>query len=107
MKEKKSFLMYFDWEAPFDCLDDESLGELFRGIFKYAKNNEEPSFADPTLYIIFSFVKTSLDRDRLAYEEKCRKNSENAKKGASAKAKTSEETPYPPHDFTGLLKTIS
>ena len=37
MKEKKSFLMYFDWEAPFDCLDDESLGELFRGIFKYAK----------------------------------------------------------------------
>lgn len=73
MKEKKSFLMYFDWEAPFDCLDDESLGELFRGIFKYAKNNEEPNFADPTLYIIFSFVKTSLDRDRLAYEEKCRK----------------------------------
>ena len=107
MKEKKSFLMYFDWEAPFDCLDNESLGELFRGIFKYAKNNEEPNFTDPTLYIIFSFIKTSLDRDMAVYEEKCRKNSENAKKGAANKPKTSAETPCPPHDFNSLLKTLS
>ena len=99
--------MYFDWEAPFDCLDNESLGELFRGIFKYAKNNEEPNFTDPTLYIIFSFIKTSLDRDMAVYEEKCRKNSENKKKGAANKPKTSAETPCPPHDFNSLLKTLS
>ncbi len=107
MKEKKSFLVYFDWENPFNCLDDESLGKVFRAIMKYAKHGEEPQFTDPTLTIIFSFVKTAIDRDRDAYEEKCRKNSENAKKGASAKAKTSAETPYPPHDFNSLLKTIS
>lgn len=107
MKEKKSFLVYFDWEAPFDCIDDESLGELFRAIMKYAKNGEAPEFADPTLYIIFSFVKTTIDRDYALYEEKCKKNSENAKKGASAKANASAEAPYPPHDFKGLLKTLS
>ena len=107
MKEKKSFLVYFDWETPFDCIDDETLGKLFRGIFKYAKNKTEPEFSDPTLSIIFSFVKAAIDRDNINYEERCKKNAENAKKGASAKAKASAEAPHPPHDFTGLLKTIS
>lgn len=103
MKEKKSFLIYFDWEAPFDCLDNESLGELFRGIMKYAKNKTEPEFDDPTLSIIFSFVKTAIDRDKLAYEERCRKNAENAKKGASDRAKNSEQATDPAYDFKSLL----
>ena len=105
MKEKKSFLIYFDWEAPIDCLDDKSLGKLFRGIFKYAKNNTEPDFSDPMLYVIFSFVKAAIDRDNLSYEQRCKQNSENAKKGAEKKKQS--DTNIPPHDFNSLLKTLN
>ncbi len=107
MKEKTSFLVYFDWEEPFECLSNESLGELFKAMIKYAKNQTEPHFSDPTLSIIFAFVKGAIDRDKIAYAERCKKNAENAKKGASTKANTLAETPYPPHDFNSLLKTIS
>ena len=106
MKERKSFLVYFDWGEPFERLDDEALGKLFRGMFRYAQNGELPEFDDPTLSIIFSFVKTALERDKATYEERCRKNSEAGKKSAEAKSKPLG-SPLPPHDFAGLLKTLN
>ncbi len=107
MKEKKSFLVYFDWESPFDCLSNESLGELFRAMIKYAKNETEPEFTDPTLSIIFSFIKTAVDRDKLAYEERCKKNAENARKGARNKEETTYKTESAPYSFDRLLKTVT
>ena len=102
MADKKSFLIYFDWEQPFDCLDDEALGELFRAMMKYAKNGEAPDFNDKTLYIVFSFVKNAIDRDISAYEEKCKKNAENGKKGGKKK----EEKVSSELDFSSLMKTL-
>ncbi len=106
MKERKSFLVYFDWGDPFDRLDDEALGRLFRGVFNFAKSGELPEFDDPTLSIIFSFIKTTIERDKTSYEERCRKNSEAGKKSAEAKAKLGGSA-LPPHDFAGLLKTLN
>ncbi|MBR4286185.1 MAG: hypothetical protein IKT55_00610 [Clostridia bacterium] len=105
MKEKKSFLVYFDWAEPFSSIDDRQLGELFRGMIRYAKDQTPPNFNDPVLGIIFAFIKSALDRDRKEYEKKCKINAENAKKGV-AKRNGTTEVNLPPHDFSELLKTV-
>ena len=97
MADKKSFLVYFDWEEPFSCLDNAELGELFRAMVKYAKNEEEPEFENKTLYLVFTFIKNAIDRDKAAYEEKCKKNAENGRKGGKKK----EEKLNPNLEFTG------
>ena len=102
MADKKSFLVYFDWEEPFRCLDNAELGELFRAMVKYAKNEEEPEFENKTLYLVFTFIKNAIDRDKAAYEEKCKKNAENGRKGGKKK----DEKLNPNLDFTGLLGTL-
>ena len=102
MAEKKSFLVYFDWEEPFSCLDNAELGELFRAMVKYAKSEEEPEFKNKTLYLVFTFIKNAIDRDKAAYEEKCKKNAENGRKGGKKK----DEKLNPNLDFTGLLGTL-
>ena len=102
MADKKSFLVYFDWEEPFICLDNAELGELFRAMVKYAKNEEEPEFENKTLYLVFTFIKNAIDRDKAAYEEKCKKNAENGRKGGKKK----DEKLNPNLDFTGLLGTL-
>ena len=102
MADKKSFLVYFDWAEPFSCLDNAELGELFRAMVKYAKNEEEPEFENKTLYLVFTFIKNAIDRDKAAYEEKCKKNAENGRKGGKKK----DEKLNPNLDFTGLLGTL-
>ena len=102
MAEKKSFLVYFDWEEPFSCLDNAELGELFRAMVKYAKSEEEPEFKNKTLYLVFTFIKNAIDRDKAAYDEKCKKNAENGRKGGKKK----DEKLNPNLDFTGLLGTL-
>ena len=76
---KKSFLVYFDWEAPLWELSDEELGELFKGMFIYAKYGELIDFEHRSLKLVFGFIKSAIDRDKASYEERCRKNAENAK----------------------------
>ncbi|MGN1317284.1 MAG: DUF6291 domain-containing protein [Acutalibacteraceae bacterium] len=87
-------MVYFDWEAPLTELSDEELGELFRAMFKYARNKEEFEFEHRSLKLVFGFVKSALDRDRLAYEERCKKNAENAAKAAKNRAKKGAEMGY-------------
>lgn len=102
MSEKKSFLVYFDWEEPFGCMTDEELGMIFRAMLRFAKNGELPEFENKTLYMVFSFVKNAIERDMAAYEEKCRKNAENGKKGGKKKA----EAELPPLNFNDLIDTL-
>ena len=78
---KKSFLVYFDWEAPLQELSNEELGELFRAMFIYAKYGELIDFEHRSLKLVFGFVKSAIDRDKASYEERCRKNAENGAKG--------------------------
>ena len=83
-KEKKSFLIYLDYEEHFNLLTDEQLGQLMRAIIKYEKDREI-SELDPALKMAFSFIKTQLDRDRKKYEDKFEKNKENGSKGGRPK----------------------
>ncbi len=75
-------------------LTDEELGELFRAMIKYARNKEEFEFEHRSLKLVFGFIKSALDRDRQAYEERCKKNAENAAKAAKSREKKGAEMDY-------------
>lgn len=51
-------------------------------MFTYAKNGELIEFEHRSLKLVFGFIKSAIDRDKIAYEERCRRNAENSNKGA-------------------------
>lgn len=85
--DKKSFLMYLDYEEQFALLTDEQLGRLLRAVMEYEKTQIVPEL-DGIIKMAFSFIKAQLDRDREKYEDKCAKNKENGKKGGRPRKQT-------------------
>ena len=88
--EKKSFLIYLDYEEQFNILTDEQLGCLIRSIMKYEKTQEEPVFEDNILKLAFSFIKQQLDRDKEKWQEEKKKRSSAGKKGMAKRWKKEE-----------------
>lgn len=85
MTEKKSFLIYRDWNNFFKLLTDEELGVMFRAIFNYALNDIEPNFDNVGMVWVFSILKGHLDRDKEKYEVICEIRRENGRKGGLRK----------------------
>ena len=90
---RKSFLVYFDWEAPLQELDNEELGELFKAMFIYAKYGELIDFEHRSLKLVFGFIKSAIDRDREAYLERCKRNAVNGAKGGKKKEENDNKQP--------------
>ncbi len=88
--KRKSFLVYFDWEAPLSELSNEELGELFRAMFIYAKKGELIELEHRSLKLVFGFIQSAIDRDKAAYNERCKINAENAAKGGKKKAENAK-----------------
>ena len=72
-KEQKGFVVYGDYKAVIDELDDEQVGKLFRGMMNYFVNGDEPNFAD-VLKFVFIPIKQQMDRDGSKYAKKCERN---------------------------------
>ena len=77
---KKSFVLYCDTYDTLQHLTDEQLGKLTRMIFEYQINGLIPETNNP-LFIAFGFIKSSLDRDCIKYEERAERARENGAKG--------------------------
>ncbi|MEE1504486.1 MAG: DUF6291 domain-containing protein, partial [Acutalibacteraceae bacterium] len=58
------------------------------------------------LKLVFGFIKSAIERDKAAYEEKCRKNAENASKGGKKKAEK-EQKIGANMDLKELLETVT
>lgn len=102
---KKSFVVYMDWEEALSYFSDAETGEIFRALFQYAKNGTMPEFSHNSLNAVFSFMKSTLDRDLKAYEERCRKNKENGSKGGRPKKPNGiEENQKKPNGYFSELK---
>jgi hypothetical protein len=80
MKERKSFLFYYDWANIYEPLDDIRKAKLITATIRYAKDNTDTKFDDLTLKVIFNVIKDTIDRDSARYNERCLKNAENIKK---------------------------
>lgn len=103
MANKKSFLVYFDWEEPLQTLQKDELGELFLNMLHYAKTGEELEFESFSAKVVFCFIKSAIDRDKEAYEERCRKNAENGSKGGKKTAENHKSESERSLDFSSLV----
>lgn len=82
--EKKSFVMYADYEKHIARLSDEDAGELFKAIFTYVNTGEEVPLS-PAADMAFSFMKERIDRDSEKWVATCQKRSEAGKKGMASR----------------------
>ena len=85
MSERNCFIMYHDFSDQFELLDMSERGELITAIFNYAKYGTIDKNISPVVKMAFSCMKNTLDRDDKKYAERCKKNSENGKKGGRPK----------------------
>ena len=72
---KQSFVLYHDLRKPLELLTDAERGQLFLAIFDYSEHGVIPDFAGAQ-QMAFAFIKTSLDRDAAAWEDKREKRRE-------------------------------
>lgn len=103
--ERPAFLnIYLDNEETLNLLTDADRGKLLSMLLRYAKGEEVAPVTDnAALAILFSVMTKQIDRDFAAYEAKCRRNRENAKKGGAprgnqnaVKQETTENNPHAP-----------
>ncbi|MCC8074683.1 MAG: DnaD domain protein [Clostridiales bacterium] len=80
MAERKSFLVYRDWEDSFSTLSNEQMGALSFAMFAYVNRDQPYDGGDPAVAMAFSFVRAAFDRDAEKYRKRCEQNSKNAKK---------------------------
>ena len=99
MKERKSFLFYYDWANIYEPLDDIRKAKLITATIRYAKDNTDTKFDDLTLKVIFNVIKDTIDRDAEKYDIKCQINSVNGKKAVDLKNKTNPTKAKKPNGY--------
>lgn len=91
MKEKQSFIVYYEWEEMFQFMSTSQIAEIFLAMFSYAKRGEIPEFSSPLLNSTFCVIKYALDRDEEKYIQRSKSNSQNGKKGGRPSSSKSEK----------------
>ncbi len=91
MKEKQSFIIYYEWEEMLQFMTDSQIAETLRAMFSYAKRGEIPEFSSPLLNTTFCVIKYAIDRDSEKYKQRSAVNSQNGKKGGRPKSKKTEK----------------
>ncbi|MBQ7981061.1 MAG: hypothetical protein IJ305_05560, partial [Oscillospiraceae bacterium] len=80
MADKKSFLMYTSYLDNVEILSDEEAGQLLKAIYAFVNGNDIPEL-DRVVQLTFNPIKSHLERDKEKYDNICKRNSENGKKG--------------------------
>ena len=80
-KQRNSFIMYYDWLEVFDMFTEAQRGALITAIFRYMRYGIIDENMPSELKVAFRVIRLTLDRDTETYEDKCKVNSENGKKG--------------------------
>lgn len=93
MKKPNGIILNLQYTTSFQYLSNDDLASLIRALMQYAKNDEEPQDLNASVMAWFEMMKLDIERDFSSYEEKCRVNSENGKKGGRPrKNQASEES---------------
>lgn len=77
--------MFTDVSDTIDLLSDEEAGRLFKALMHYGNDNEDIIDLPGQEKLIFSMLKTQIDRDAATYQDKCEKLKENGAKGGRPK----------------------
>lgn len=79
-ENRKSFMIYYNWQHLFNSLSDEKAGQLLKALFVYVIDGVVPSYEDDALQGIFDYMSNQLAIDREKYEAICEKNAASAAK---------------------------
>lgn len=91
MKAKpKNILLYLDSLPALEQLSPESCGRVVVALLRYARDGEEASGLEETESLMFSILKSQVDRDREKYQKRCEKNRKNAFKRSAIASDGSE-----------------
>ena len=83
---KKSFILYHDQRKQVEMLSDVQAGVLIKAIYRFVSGEEVPEIDDGMTQMCFSFISSQIARDAEAYDQKCKKLLENARRGGQATA---------------------
>jgi len=87
-QDKKSIIVYADWQEQFDSLTDEEAGKLIKHFFAYV-NDQNPT-SDRLTELMFIPLKKALKRDLRKYESYIDKQKSNGKKGGRPKTQKTQ-----------------
>lgn len=76
---KDSFVFHHDY-IDIDEFDADEIKELLGAMIAYSADDTEPTFNDRVLRIAWKGIKSRMDADRQAYDERCEQNRRNANK---------------------------
>lgn len=82
MADSKAIFLYLDYLELFREFTLEERGRLITAMLEYVTTGAIPEFTGPERYV-WPSLRNQIDRDTAKYEEKCRKNAENARKRRS------------------------
>ena len=86
-------MLFFDYLEVIEELSDEERGRLLTALLNYARHGMEPENAGSEKFA-FKMMKAQFDRDREAYEKKCKKNAESQKRRWQNMSKLSDTDVY-------------
>jgi hypothetical protein len=89
-ENKKSFVVYSDWNGTFKALPDEVAGKLIKHILSYV-NDENPTTDDYIINALFEQIKATLKRDLKKWEKAIEQRSKAGKASAEARATKSND----------------
>lgn len=94
MSDAKAIYLYLDYLELLGGYTFEERGRLVTAMLEYAATGAAPDFDGPERYV-WPSLRNQIDRDTARYEERCRKNAENARKRrADNSAIDSERQPF-------------
>ena len=79
-KNKEGFLIYKGFYEPVKALSNEDMGQLFRWIFEYQINGNEPTNTD-RVFMAFQFFKNQFRVDEVKYDKRVEVNKNNGSLG--------------------------
>lgn len=82
--EKDSFVFYSQWREQINMLTDSQAGALIKALCEYVACGEIVKL-DALTNMLFSIIKSQIDRDTAKYEETCQKRREAGQKGGRPK----------------------
>lgn len=85
MAERKAMLVHHDDDVILDEINDAGAGKLFKALLKYSKSGEVTVLDQPDIRILYTVWCQRINHEIEAFEETCRRNAKNGKKGGRPK----------------------
>lgn len=94
-KERDCFFIHKNWLMSMRYISRETIGSIMMCILDYTEKGILPKEEDPLIMAMFCQFKVNYDKDSEKYNEICRRNAENGRRGGKTKAVKATTTSQP------------